>query len=259
MLTILVHSLWASVIVFLLGKSDISTDSLHGIPEGGMISQANLNWPDEARSQQQITYLDAKEFQFEAWIEELAQSPSKGAGVKEVVRHDSNGSFDMMLIPQEGGLKVVMQITQNLGEACIAQPGRACQQGAAAPARGNVVELQWSLPTRHLKPGTYHLGKGGSTPQAEVITFWQRIASDLPGSHPDCQRWGEATLRIQRADVNGKGTLEFLEGAFTRICEQSLGESAETRVEQSSHRPTPSSGAFILHANWWGRLSESPR
>ena len=259
MRTVLLHSLWASTLLFLLSKLDISTVSLHGITQVGMNSQSSLNWSEEARSQQQISYLQAKEFEFDIWIEDLSKSSSKFKGANDIVRHDSDGFLDMMLIPQEGGLKVVLQISRNSGEPCKSQPDQACQQGGAAPARGNVAEIQWSLPTRHLKAGTYSLGKGGSTPQTEVITFWRNLASALPDRHTDCQRWGEATLNIQRADVKANGTLSLLEGTLTRVCEQSWSEPPLTHMKQPGHKTTLSTGRFTLHANWWTRLTESPR
>lgn len=259
MQTTLVHSLWPAILVFLLGKSSNSIPSFHGNPVGSLTSQAGMNWPDEARSQQQVSYLLAKEFQFEIWDEYPAVSQSKRKRSIEVIRHDQNGSLDLMLIPQGVGIKVVMQISQSLRENCRPQPDQACAQQGAAPARGNVAELQWSLPSHLLKPGIYRLGKGGSTPQTEVITHWRRLASDLPEGQPGCPRWGEATLRIQRADVDASGKLALLQGTLTRVCEQSLSDPPSTRVEQLGQRKTVSPGRYVLHASWWSRLAESPR
>ena len=224
-----------------------------------MTFRAVINWPGEARSQQQVSYLHAKEFDFEIWVENPAKSALDLVVSKQVIRHDSNGSLDLMLIPQGVGAKVVLQISLNPRETCKPQPHEACPQGVAAPARGNVAELQWSLPTRQFKPGIYRLRKGGSTPQTEVITLWRRLVTDPPDGHPGCKRWGEATMTIQRADINTSGKLDFLEGTLTRICEQTLSETTKSQVEQLVQGTSLDSGGFILYANWWSRMAESPR
>lgn len=259
MKTTIVNSLWFAVLVILLCKSAIAKCTYHGNPEEKMKFQPKINRINDAAARQEVSYAIAKEFQFQIWAENPALPPSKQIWPKEVIQHDQSGSLDLMLIPQGEGIKFVMQISQNHQEDCMTQAGRPCSLRGAAPARGNVAELQWCLPTHHLKPGIYQLGRGGSTPQTEVITHWPNFAANSSLGHPGCQRWGEATLLIKRADVDENGKLATLDGSFTRVCEQSLNDSSSTSVEHLGQTQTRSPSSYVIHASWWSRLADSPR
>lgn len=259
MKTSIIHSLWFAMLVILLSKSANAKYPYHSNPEEKMNSQPKINRLDGSAARQEVSYAIAKDFEFRIWAENPALSPSKLIGPTEVIQYGQGGSLNLMLIPQGEGIKVVMQISQNHQEDCTVQGGIHCSQRGAAPARGNVAEFQWSLPTHRLKPGTYHLGRGGSTPQTEVIIHWQNLAANSSQGHPGCQRWGEATLLIKRADVDAKGKLARLDGTFTRVCEQSLSDSSSTSAEQLGQTKTASPSSYVIHASWWSLLADSPR
>jgi hypothetical protein len=253
------YSLWLAMLAVLFPKSAISKCTHHYSSDDKMNTQPMANQFNDSAARQEVSYFTAKEFQFKIWAENPALSRTKQIWAKEVIQHDQRGSLDLMLIPQGEGIKVVMQISHNNQVVCMTQAGRSCSQRGAAPARGNVAELQWSVPTHRLKPGTYHLGRGGSTPQAEVISHWPNFAANSSQGHPGCQRWGDATLMIKRVDIDASGKLASLNGSFTRICEQSLNDSSLTREEQLGQTKTESPSSYVIHASWWSRLTNSPR
>lgn len=259
MKTILVHSLWFAMLVVLFSTPAIAKCKYRSNPEEKMNSQPRINRLDDSAARQEVSYAIAKGFEFRIWAENPALSPLKQIWPTEVIQYTQGGSFDLMLIPQGEGIKVVMQISQNHQEDCTAQGGRPCSQRGAAPARGNVAELQWSLPTHRLKPGTYHLGRGGSTPETEVITHLPNFAANSSQGHSGCQRWGEAILMIKRADVDANGKLATFDGTFTRICEQSLSDSSSTSAKQPGQTKSGSLSSYVIHASWWSRLADSLR
>ena len=254
-----VHFLWFAMLAILLPKSAISKCTHHCNPYTKMDPQPMVNRFDNSAARQEVSYFTAKEFQFKIWAENPALSRTKQIWAREVIQHDQRGSLDLMVIPQGKGIKVVMQISHNNQVDCMTQAGSSCSQRGAAPARGNVAELQWSVPTDRLKPGTHHLGRGGSTPETEVISHWPNFAANSSQGHPGCQRWGEATLMIKRADVDANGKLAALNATFTRVCEHSFNDSSLTSAEQLGQTKTESPSSYVIHASWWSRLANSPR
>lgn len=250
-----IHSLWFAMLVILLSKSAIAKYTRQCNLDQKMKIQPMVNQFDDSLVRQEVSYFIAKEFQFQIWAESPALSRAKHIWPKEIIQHDQKGSLDLMLIPQGEGIKVVMQISHNNQVDCITQSDSSCSLRGAAPARGNVAELQWSVPTHRLKPGIYHLGRGGSTPQTEVISHWPNFAADTSQGHPGCRRWGEATLNIKRADVDVNGKLATLDGTFTRVCEQSLNDLSLTNEEQLGQTKTEFSSSYVIHASWWSRLA----
>ena len=91
-----------------------------------------------------------------------------------------------------------------------------------------------------------------------MISYWRRLALDHQEASHGCQLWGEATLRILRVDVDSHGKLSLLEGVFTRICIQNLGEPASTRMEQPDQIKSVGPRKSILHASWWNRFADTP-
>jgi hypothetical protein len=259
MKTAVVHSLWFAMLVILLSKSAIAKCTHHCNLDKKMKTQPMVSQFDDSEVRQEVSYFIAKEFQFQIWAENPALARAKQILLKEVIQHDQKGSLDLMLIPQGEGIKVVMQISHSNQVDCMTQAGSSCSQRVAAPARGNVAELQWSVPTHRLKPGIYHLGRSGSTPQTEVISHWLNFAANSSQGHPGCQRWGEATLNIKRADVDANGKLATLDGTFTRICEQSLNDLSLTNAEHLGQTKTEPPSSYVIHASWWSRLANSPR
>ena len=253
------HSLLLAIFVALLPKSAISKCTHHCNLDDKMSAQPIVNQFDDSAARQEVSYFTAKEFQFKIWAESPALSQTKQIWAREVIQHDQRGSLDLMVIPQGKGIKVVMQISHNNQVDCMTQAGSSCSQRGAAPARGNVAELQWSVPTHRLKPGMCHLGRGRSTPETEVISHWPNFAANSSQGHPGCQRWGGATLMIKRADVDANGKLAALDGTFTRVCEQSLNDSSLTSAEQLGQTKTESPSSYVIHASWWSRLANSPR
>lgn len=253
------RSLLLATFAALLPKSAISKCTHHCNPDDKMSAQPMVAQFDDSATRQEVSYFTAKEFRFKIWGENLALSRAKQIWAREVIQHDQGGALDLMLVPQGKGLKVVMQISHNNQVDCMIQAGSSCSQRGAAPARGNVAELQWSVPTHRLEAGEYHLGRSGSMPQTEVISHWPNFAANFSQGHPGCQRWGEATLMIKRADVDENGKLVTLDGTFTRVCEHSLNASSLTSAEQLGQTKTESPSSYVIHASWWSRLANSPR
>jgi hypothetical protein len=168
----------------------------------------------------QIIHLDAKEFHFETHVDfpsSVQTNPDKYA---ESITHDNNGALDITLINQGNTIKYLLQVSRIPEQQCQSDTTRACQQGAAAPARGNVAEIQIALPGSKLMPGTYTFGEAGSTPIEDVITYSRQLYSDPSHGKLGCQVWGAGALNVKRAvyDVNGK--LEYLEASLFRVCDQ---------------------------------------
>lgn len=165
--------------------------------------------------------LSASSFHFLAQLEtaEAGHEPRTLAFAN--IRSTRQGHLDLTLLPQPKGVKVILQISRTPPpEApCHLEHGRPCPPAGAAPARGNVAELQWSLPSERLTPGRYRLGTGGSTPETEVITVWHQLDSGTGERSATCARWEEATLEVKRAVHDANGRLTFLSATLRRRCE----------------------------------------
>lgn len=190
--------------------------------------------PARGPARQPIQFLVAKQFHFQAESTPLRPTRGSAALAKEEIRQERNGSLALTLLPQGQSTKVVLQISQ--GPATPCGPGVSPPCSAAAPARGTVAELQWSFPSQRLKPGLYRLGRGGSTPETEVITHWRQLVLDPARSQRGCERWGEASLEVKQVTYGANGQLTFLAASLRRTCEP----------------------AVVFKASWWCRLALEP-
>ncbi len=168
----------------------------------------------------QIILLDAEEFDFEAHVDfpsSVLTNPDKYA---ESITHDNNSALDIALIDQGNTIKYLFQVSSIPKQQCQSDTTRACQQGAAAPARGNVAEIQIALQASKLMPGTYTFGEGGSIPIEDVMIYSRQLYSDPSHGKLGCQTWGVGALNVKRAVYNANGKLEYLEASLFRICER---------------------------------------
>lgn len=167
-----------------------------------------------------IIHLYAKDFHCDAHVDFPSSVRTKADKYAESISHDNNGALDVTLINEGNTIRYLFQVSSIPKQQCQSDTTRACQQGAAAPARGNVAEIQIALRGSKLMPGTYTFGKDGSTPREEVIIYSRQLYSDPSHGKLGCKAWGAGAFNVKRADYNANGKLEYLEANFFRVCDQ---------------------------------------
>jgi hypothetical protein len=186
----------------------------NGLQPDAQMSSKPLNTEHKA------IQLRADEFSFNTRIEfppSVLTDPDKYA---ESITQENNGALDIILISQSNGIRYLMQVSEMPSQSCKSDMARACQQGAAAPARGNVAEIQFTLPGSKLLPGSYPFGKGNSATLGDVMIFSRQLYSDPSHGKLGCAEWGKGTLIIKQAVYSLKGNLERLEASLSRECKR---------------------------------------
>ncbi len=117
-------------------------------------------------------------------------------------------------------MKYLFKVSSISKKQCQSNTTRACQQGAAAPARGNIADIQVALQGSELKPGIYTFGKGGATPIEDVMIYSRQLYSDPSHGKLGCHAWGAGELNVKRAVYNVNGKLEYLEVSLFRVCDR---------------------------------------
>lgn len=201
----------------------------------------------------QIVHLSAEEFRFETRVNFPSSVQTKPDQYTESITHDQDGSLDIILITQGNTTKYILQVSSIPKNQCHLDHTRACQQGAAAPARGNIAEISITLDAHKLKPGTYIL-RGGSTPTEEVITYSRQLYSDPSHGKLGCQVWGEGTFKVKKAVYNVNGNLEYLDASLVRVCDQTA-PFPPTRPEDNLLQVNSENiEKYTYHATWFCRL-----
>lgn len=211
----------------LLAVSQQSAQESPQYPQGErqMNSQQELPSNTSMHSQvlsnkQSVINLHANEFSFKSYLEFLSSVKTNPDKYTESITHNNNSAIDMTLINQGNTIKYIFHVSSIPQQQCQSNAARACQQGAAAPARGNIAEVQISLPGSKLMPGNYTFDASSSTPREEVIIYSRQLYSDPAHGKLGCQSWGGGALNIKRAVYDPNGNLEYLEASLFRVCNQ---------------------------------------
>lgn len=201
-------------------------------------------------NEHQIIHLYADEFHFESHVDFPSSVLTKPDKYAESITHDNNGALDITLLNQGNTIKYLFQVSSISKQQCESDTTRACQQGAAAPARGNVAEIQISLPGSKLMPGTYTFGKGGSIPIEDVTIYYRQLYSDPSHGKLGCQAWGVGTLNVKKAvyDVNGK--LEYLEASLFRVCDRTAPFPPTRPEDNLSQVEVENIEKYTYQASW---------
>lgn len=208
------------------------------------------NYSNFPSNEHQIIHLYAEEFDFESHVEfpsSVQTNPDKYA---ESITHDNNGAIDTTVINQGNTIKYLFQVSSIPQQQCESDTTRACQQGAVAPARGNVAEFQIALQGSQLMPGTYTLGEAGATRREEVITYSRQLYSDPSHGKLGCKAWGAGAFNVKRADYNANGKLEYLEASLFRVCEQTAPFPPTRPEDNLPQVEVENIEKYTYHASW---------
>lgn len=201
-------------------------------------------------NQEQIIHLNSDELNFESHVDFPSSVLTKADKYAESITHDNNGALDITLFNQGNTIKYLFQVSSIPKQQCQSDMTRACQQGAAAPARGNVAEIQITLRGSELKPGTYTFGKSGSTPIEDVMIYSRQLYSDPSHGKLGCQTWGAGALNIKRAVYKGNGKLEYLEASLFRVCEQTASFPPTRPEDNLLQVEVENIEKYTYHASW---------
>lgn len=197
-----------------------------------------------------IIRLYAEKFQFESQLNFPSSVMKKPDQYAESITSDNNGAFDITLINQGNTIKYLFQVSSIPKQQCQSDTTRACQQGTAAPARGNVAEIQITLQGSKLMPGTYTFGEGEATPKEEVITYSRQLYSDPSQGKLGCQAWGMGALNVKKADYNPNGKLEYLEASLFRLCAQTAPFPPTQPEDNLPQVEVENIEKYTYHASW---------
>ncbi len=201
-------------------------------------------------NEDRIIHLHADELNFEAHVDFPSSVLTKPDKYAESITHDNNGALDITLIDQGNTIKYLFQVSSIPKQQCQSDATRACQQGAAVPARGNVAEIQITLQGSELKPGTYTFGKGGSTPVEDVMIYSRQLYSDPSHGKLGCQAWGAGVLNIKRAVYNGNGKLESVEANLFRVCDRTSPFPLIRPEDNLPQVDVENIEKYTYHASW---------
>ncbi|NET68147.1 MAG: hypothetical protein F6K63_28655 [Moorea sp. SIO1G6] len=210
----------------------------------------------QSKSDNEIVHFYAEKFNFEAHVDFPSSVFTNPDNYAESITHDNNGAFDITLINQGNTIKYLFQVSSIPEQQCQSDATRACLQGGAnAPARGNVAEIQLSLPGKKLIPGTYRVRPGGTTPVEEVITYSRQLYSDPSHGQLGCQTWGKGKLKVKKAVYNAKGKLDYLEASLLRVCEQTAPFAAILPQDNLLQVEAENIPKYTYHASWSCQLN----
>jgi hypothetical protein len=202
-------------------------------------------------SENQIIHLQAKEFNFASSIEFPASVLTNSELYAESINHENNGAFDLTMIKLDHHIKYLFQISTIAQSPCTDEENRACEQGIAdVISKGNVAEIQLTLPDHQLIPKTYPLGEGGTTPLDEIILYSRQLYSDPAHGKLGCQTWGKGELKVKKAVYEANGTLKYLEADFFRVCEQTAPFPPILPEDNLLPIEVENIEKYIYHASW---------
>lgn len=198
----------------------------------------------------QATQLSAKELHFESHVEFPSSVLTNSDKYAESITDKNNGALDIALIDQGNTNKYLFQVSSLPKQQCQSDRTRACQQGAAAPARGNVAEFQIVLQASKLMPGTYRFGKGGSTSIEDVMIYSRQLYSDPSHGKLGCQVWGVGALNVKKAVYNATGKLEYLDASLFRVCNQTAPFPPTRPEDNLLQVEVENIEKYTYHASW---------
>jgi hypothetical protein len=232
-----------------------STNSLHhqdsmSRPSGSQFNQL----PVATRlGQPAIAQLKADEFQFETRVDFPASIRTNPAQYAESLTH-TNGTLDLTLVHQRNTTNYIFQISSLPQPQCESDATRACQ-AQAAPAKGNVAEIQIALPAGQLQPGTYPFGDTRAIAANDAILYSRQLYSDPSHGQLGCQTWSRGVLHITRAIYDASGNLTDLAANLIRECHQTAPLPTLPPQDAALHVEVENIERYTYRASWWCRLS----
>lgn len=213
-------------------------------------------------NEERVIHLNADEFHFEAHVDFPSSVLTKPDKYAESITHDNNGALDLTLLNHGNTIKYLFQVSSLPKQQCQSDTTRACQQGVAAPARGNVADIQLALQGSELRSGTYTFGKGGATPIEDVMIYSRQLYSDSSHGKLGCQAWGAGELNVKRAVYNVNGKLEYLEASLFRVCDRTAPFPPIRPEDNLLQVEVENIEKYTYHASWRCHLKvagEKPR
>ncbi|MBW4461859.1 MAG: hypothetical protein KME47_16705 [Nodosilinea sp. WJT8-NPBG4] len=198
-------------------------------------------------------HLNAEEFTFETRVALPSATQTNLDRYTQLVTQDNGGTFDIILTNRGGDTHYLLQVSSLSEKTCQSDDTRACAAGAAL-ARGNIAEIQLTLPGTKLKPGNYPLAAGGTTPRDEVITYSNQLYSDPSHGRVGCQLWGDGTLSVHTADYDAGGNLAYFEASLVRTCDQTSPFLLATPGDNTQQADLGNIESYVYHSAWRCRL-----
>jgi hypothetical protein len=199
---------------------------------------------------QPAVHLSAQDFSFATRIVFPPSVQARSNQYAEQITQEQ-GVFDLILLRQDNQTKYLIKVSSAASQHCVPEPTKACQQGAA-PARGNVAEIQITLPGSQLKPGSYPF-QGGITPNEEVITYSRKLYSDPSHGQLGCQVWDGGVFIVKEAIYKQNGDLAYLDASLERTCDRTTPfprpETLSLQVQAEKIKN------YTLHFTWRCRLT----
>ncbi|MBD2088714.1 hypothetical protein H6F67_02410 [Microcoleus sp. FACHB-1515] len=189
----------------------------------------------------------AEEFNFQSQI----NSPSSSIDLEQYTElvTSSNGTLDLTLIDQGDAVTYLFQIS-SISTPCAPEDARACQ---AAPARGNVAEVQLTLPSGRLRPGVYSFSEEISASGNEAIVYSRQLYSDPAHGQLGCQQWGRGTLDVASVSYDANGNLEYLDASVMRECRQTTPLPPVLPQDGIPQTEVERMTSYTYRASWRGR------
>ncbi len=198
-------------------------------------------------------HLNAEEFTFETRVDLPAATQTSLDQYAQLVAHNNGGAFDMIVTSRGDNTHYLIQVSSWPKETCQSDDTRACAPDAA-PARGNIAEIQLTLPGTELKPGIYPLAAAKAMTRDEVITYSNQLYSDPSHGRLGCQLWGDGTLSVQAADYNSSGNLAYFEASLVRNCDQTSPFPPVIPGDNAWQANLANTESYAYHAAWHCRL-----
>ncbi|MDY6785083.1 MAG: hypothetical protein SW833_21495 [Cyanobacteriota bacterium] len=224
-----------------------------------MASQQSLNSNTHLSSavssnERQVVHLSAQEFRFKSSVEFPSSVRTNSDKYTELITHDNNGAFDIIQLDEGNATKYFFSVSSTPNRQCESDETRACQQGAAAPARGNIAEIQIVLPSGKLEPGTYRFAEETSAPVEEVTIYSRQLYSDPSHGQLGCQVWGEGAFNVERVVYNGEGQLEELDASSFRACDRTTPFPPIRPEDNLPQIEVEDIEKYVYRASWRCRL-----
>jgi len=241
-----------------IAKQLVQEQPQHSQNEYQMADQENAQFNHQSslssiKDDAPTVHLNAEEFAFQTRVVLPVETQTNLDQYTQLVTHNNGGAFDVMLTNRGDNTHYLLQVSSLPKETCQSDDTRACAADAA-PARGNVAEIQLTLPGTELKPGNYTLTVGGTTPRDEVITYSNQLYSDPSHGRLGCQLWGDGTLSIYAADYDLGGNLAYFEASLVRNCDQTSPFPPTNPGDNTRQANLANIETYVYHSAWRCRL-----
>ncbi len=207
-----------------------------------------------SNNEDQVMHFQADEFQFSSHLSFPSSTRLEPDQYAESLTQSEPGSFDVILI-QQGDTTTYFFKVSSQSQPCQSNGTRACQQ-TVQPARGNIADLQISLQTTDLKPGTYAFGSNESTLVTEVAIYSRQLYSDPSHGMVGCQRWGAGAFQVEKVIYDPEGKLKFLEASLFRSCDRPVpfptpsSQDSQLQLDNQQQATTETIENYVYHAAW---------